>query len=61
MKKPMAPMPQDKAPAQLVDTDNEMPEFNATVRDSKGRYPNSLNVGGTHPSKKHPGARHFKD
>lgn len=35
--------------------------FNGSVRDSKGRYPVSLNVGGTHPGKKHPGARHVND
>lgn len=61
MAKKPAFVPQGMPPQESGDPTPTQPVFDSTTRDSKGRYPSSLNVGGTMPSKKHPGARHFKD
>lgn len=61
MAKKPAFMPQAMPPQQSADPAPAQPVFDSTTRDSKGRYPASLNVGGTSPGKKHPSTRHFKD
>lgn len=63
IKKPKAEQltPQTAMPSEDEDRQESPLSFGNTVRDSKGRYPDSLNVGGTHSRKKHPGARHVKD
>jgi hypothetical protein len=58
--KPM-PAPQPMPPQESADSMPGQPAFGTTVRDSKGKFPSSLNVGGTMTSKKHPSTRHFKD
>lgn len=61
MSNPFMPAQTSPPPQDTTTNDFKPTMLDGTVRDAKGRIPDSLNVGGTHTAKRHPATRHFKD